>query len=1208
MLAPARAAAAIIGVLGPIERSAGSQFITGWACDSGVASSVSVHVYAGSGAGTFITAATANVANEPAVNSACGTPAGTAHRFRIPISNQMVTAHGGKPLFLYGISLTGGANAALSGSGQLTVPTQQWGVIGNIDGLVTTSTGYQLNGWACDAGASQSISVHVYVGGAAGAPGAQILTTGVANNTTEPGVNGACSTVGGTAHRFALPITAAMVNAHYLKPIHVHGISVTGGQNVTINGSGAVNMPNLGEIRGHVDAVTDLGTSIQVSGWACQFGVEQSIDVHLYAGGAAGSGTFVTGATANLARSSDISAVCGTVNTAHRFVMSLTREQVRPHAGKPVYVHGIRRVGAGINAAVTNNPPLPAFVTYQLSERLPAAGADFNVLPGERLIINTNADLGIVNIQGQVLCPASGSYVLRAQGILVEGTNSLFECGNATSRFGGSLVIRLKGGRELVTAMPSPDHTHPPMGERAFAAMHGGTIRLYGNGRKSGWQRISGTVLRGSSTLVLSTPATDWAAGDRIALGPTSYNFAEAEERLITSVSADGRTVQVDRPFSFDHYGLTQTYSNARRSWKLDERAEVANLTRNIRIEPDGADADLDAASIGGHVMVMRSAFAYLDGIELVRMGQMGKMGRYPFHWHLAGAVPGQFIRNSSIRNSYQRCVSVHGTHEALVENNVCFNHFGHGFFLEDGNEINNQIIGNLTILSKRIPPARALLTSDYVSPGLDLTRFSPPGAFWISHPQNTVRGNVASGSQGTGFWMSFSQTLACTPDNGCFFPDASMPAPPGSSRVYPAQMSTTLFSDNAAHSSEVGMTWDGAPDGALANNPLNPRDRQIVASHYFHRGSANPNGAIPVMDRLAVFKNKYTGIYTRGATMTLRDFIAADNGNSLFFAYNQVVSDSLIVGFSANHSNADLDFHLQQGWGGQLFQGVRLYDGPFDLRNVHFAGFPSQRIIYNGWNATPVPFYAIGGAQRFVNSSQGLTFANEPYQRIALDPASGVIDLGWQDSMLTSVVRDLDGSLGGVAGSLIVANHPMNRDATCSAMPNTTALRCQYEMGLFGFFITEYPAGSPYNGNTVPSRFERSDGAFAEFVPGIPNSPFWNKLMVILNRGYRYKVIIPSWAVPTVPRIWFQAPTQAQLSPVIEVVGLRSSCVPQGGTPVGSVSQLESLTTMSGGVSYFKDAAGTLFLRMRGNYIDQQFRSEYAMSGTTGVISLSCP
>ena len=83
----------------------------------------------------------------------------------------------------------------------------------------------------------------------------------------------------------------------------------------------------------------------------------------------------------------------------------------------------------------------------------------------------------------------------------------------------------------------------------------------------------------------------------------------------------------------------------------------------------------------------------------------------------------------------------------------MCFNHFGHGYFLENGNETNNTITGNLGMRSKRIPTDRALLFSDAntTSP----QRFAAPATFWITHPTNIVRGNVASGSEGTGFWLS---------------------------------------------------------------------------------------------------------------------------------------------------------------------------------------------------------------------------------------------------------------------------------------------------------------------------------------------------------------------------------------------------------------------------------------------------------------------
>ena len=49
----------------------------------------------------------------------------------------------------------------------------------------------------------------------------------------------------------------------------------------------------------------------------------------------------------------------------------------------------------------------------------------------------------------------------------------------------------------------------------------------------------------------------------------------------------------------------------------------------------------------------------------------------------------------------FSRFVTVHGTHEAIVKNNVGYNCHGHGYFLEDGYETNNVIDGNLGILPK---------------------------------------------------------------------------------------------------------------------------------------------------------------------------------------------------------------------------------------------------------------------------------------------------------------------------------------------------------------------------------------------------------------------------------------------------------------------------------------------------------------------------
>ena len=82
-------------------------------------------------------------------------------------------------------------------------------------------------------------------------------------------------------------------------------------------------------------------------------------------------------------------------------------------------------------------------------------------------------------------------------------------------------------------------------------------------------------------------------------------------------------------------------------------------------------------------------------------MGQNLTLARYPIHWHLVGDAKGQYIRNASIHDTYDRCVTVHGTNFLRVENNVTYNTVGHCFFLEDGAEHGNQFVHNLAIQIK---------------------------------------------------------------------------------------------------------------------------------------------------------------------------------------------------------------------------------------------------------------------------------------------------------------------------------------------------------------------------------------------------------------------------------------------------------------------------------------------------------------------------
>ncbi len=110
---------------------------------------------------------------------------------------------------------------------------------------VTSGTTSNVTGWACASGRNQSIAVHLYVGGAAGAPGATAIGGYMANLASEPQVAQACSAAG-MAYRYSIPLSDATRQAHGNKRIYVHGISPVGGSNLTLAHSGDYVVPPIG--------------------------------------------------------------------------------------------------------------------------------------------------------------------------------------------------------------------------------------------------------------------------------------------------------------------------------------------------------------------------------------------------------------------------------------------------------------------------------------------------------------------------------------------------------------------------------------------------------------------------------------------------------------------------------------------------------------------------------------------------------------------------------------------------------------------------------------------------------------------------------------------------------------------------------------------------------------------------------------------------
>ncbi len=647
--------------------------------------------------------------------------------------------------------------------------------------------------------------------------------------------------------------------------------------------------------------------------------------------------------------------------------------------------------------------------------RVPAAG-DTVVIPAGtlmRLDVSPPALAGL-DIQGVVEFDRDADLTLSTGFIRIEGA---LRIGTLQAPYTKRATITLTG--------PTTGDAIPGMGTRVIGVFPGGELTIIGETRTA-WTRLDATTLPGARTLTTSDDI-DWRVGDRIVVAPSGFEPTQAEQRRITAVS--GRTVTLETGLQHPHYGDVQQIAGR----TVDERAEVGLLTRNIRIQGagtgviDGVPVSTDG--IGGHIMILAGAKAAVQGVELANMGQRGKLGHYPIHWHLAGAVPQQFIRNSSIWRSNNRCVTVHGTRQLEVRDNVCYDHLGHGYFLEDGAETGNALHHNLGVLSRRPAVADRLLPSD-----------DRPATFWVTNPDNSLIGNAAAGSDAFGFWYAL--------------PDV----PRGFSAGQPDRPTRTpllAFTNNVAHSNrQTGLHVD---DGPLA-------DGTTTVTSYQPRAVPTQVGSAVVpayFMGFTAYKNSGRGVWLRGRDHYLSGAVLADNHiGATFASAMSYLTSSLVAGRTANNVTTR-----------DLYRGFEFYDGPVGARDVTFAGFGGSGLI--PWSA--LGFNRNGGsgnafALSTLNGAHNLTFVESNALYIETPVRT-------KDGDKAAVFQDLTGSVTGTAGRWVTANTPFLTTADCTLRGAWNAQICP------GPYLRAVVEGSGTTTPIVPVDIVRDGGATERFV-----------------------------------------------------------------------------------------------------------------------------
>lgn len=834
--------------------------------------------------------------------------------------------------------------------------------------------------------------------------------------------------------------------------------------------------------------------------------------------------------------------------------------------------------------------------------RMPAAvqGLDVTIAAGDVVSLTESTNINHLVINGELRCDevnADPEIVLKAKSITVNG---LFKCGSVSNPYNKKLIISLKPS----TLDPKVDHRY-----RGLVVLAGGKIELFGDRKNSKWYKLNQDLKAGENYLVLENTLLSevpvikdpafihapvekkslskrsshiplkpskslkvakpifsltprWSIGDKIVVAPTGYNPNESETFIITGFDKKNPSkIYLDRPASYNHYGTKQMLNTRPLGrFNLDERAEVANLTRSIVIRGDEStgpilETDTPGAERGGHVMIHYNGEAYVDAVEFYKMGQAGVMARYPFHWHFVGDGMGQYVRNSSVHHSYQRCYVIHRTQDVDLINNVCYNFKGHGYFLEDGNETRNRIVRNLAISARAPYESKILLQSDSLAKSETSGRFPSVSGFWISNPDNYITHNVSAGSVGSGFWMAFEKEIK---DNT------------GNIIAEPIKTDTDRFDYNTARTGRVGITWDGAPGWANANNPNNPNDKKLANAHY------RPQN-VPVFTGLRAYKNIMTGIYFRGQTVVYKNAVMADNGWGAWVAYNQIFQDSVFIGKTLNTSDAINDYFFDHVGRNSRYRrnGITLYDGPFEVYGSDFINFSTseETRVINGRSEviTYVPFTSTGGTNKYVNFTSDLEFSPEPIHRIHTHTRSE----RWRETPMlgNSSMRDLDGTLTGTPGAMIIGERSLAADHRCSPGGTTykNHLICDpsFTEGSLNYMRWGSPYASPWS---TPYIALRSDGLVNypinewNSITGIPNNAIatpdsTHKMITLLPRYQFYQ----DKNIGATARLEANSESENPVPPIVKIVAYGYNCeLDSDAIEVNSIGALYSATHTS--------------------------------------------
>jgi hypothetical protein len=267
--------------------------------------------------------------------------------------------------------------------------------------------------------------------------------------------------------------------------------------------------------------------------------------------------------------------------------------------------------------------------------------------------------------------------------------------------------------------------------------MGAGQLNLQGT-KKSGWLRFSEGIDAGATSGVLESAPIGWAPGDEITIAPTEAptvgdaSYTGFDNTTLATVAGSKITWQS---------GTSRAHPEVNNQWT----AEVANLTRNVRIE--GAS---DTAR--SHVFIRSSSPQVINHVGIRYMGPRQEnaegltdfvVGRYGLHFHYCtDGSRGSQVIGTVIRDVGSHGYVPHRSHGIWFRDTVAFNTLEDAYWwdpkaddIHGGDETHDILLDHAMAALVRAEP--------------EFRGFRHSGFNLAQGLRNSVRDSVAVGVQG---------------------------------------------------------------------------------------------------------------------------------------------------------------------------------------------------------------------------------------------------------------------------------------------------------------------------------------------------------------------------------------------------------------------------------------------------------------------------